>query len=519
MDTIFALATGTVKKSGVAIFRISGSQAGDILKEITGQNLPPARQVALMEIFTENRPNSIWGVSRETLDKGFGLFFPSPNSFTGEDVVELHVHGGNAVANAITKLLSEDISKPIRLAEAGEFTRRAFENGKMDLTEVEGLADLLHAETELQRRQALRQMEGSLGKIYQEWREILLKILAHTEAYIDFPDEEIPPHLQKEIQQKIKDLISEIENHLSEGHKGELLREGIRVAILGSPNAGKSSLLNVLSKREVAIVSEEAGTTRDIIEVQMDLGGYLVTLIDTAGLRETENSIEKEGIKRAKKALAESSLCLLLYDATDESEPQQTLSLIESENSLKNKDFLLVANKIDNLKSGQKQPHDHRHMTTSEGGDFNENAYEKQDEKTDFNEIYINAKSKIIKSNVTKKDPAFPTLLNSETEKFDENFCQISVKTNEGMADFLNLLQEKVIELSGFTETPTLTRTRHRIFLKQSMEALTRSLDASLIELQAEDLRVAMTALGRITGRVDVEDLLDVIFSDFCIGK
>ncbi|MHA1539580.1 MAG: tRNA uridine-5-carboxymethylaminomethyl(34) synthesis GTPase MnmE [Alphaproteobacteria bacterium] len=475
MDTIFALSTGTVKKSGVAVFRLSGPRSASVLAEIIDKNksFPAAREAALRKIY---RPSQLKGAREtasealhipEVIDQALVLFFPAPHSFTGEEVVELHVHGGRAIIHAITRLLSEEISEPLRIAEPGEFTRRAFENGKMDLTEVEGLADLLHAETDFQRRQALRQMEGALGNLYQEWRETLLNILAYTEAYIDFPDEDIPADLQKATRDKINALLTEIEKHLAEGHRGELLREGVRVAILGAPNAGKSSLLNALSKREVAIVSEEAGTTRDLIEVQMDLGGYLVTLIDTAGLRKTDNLIEKEGIKRAKKALSDAALCILLFDVNDEKEPAKTLALINDEKLLENKEILAVPNKIDALKKGKKQPNDHRHVTMPEGG----------------------------------------------------RICPISVKTGDGMADFLTLLEKKVEALSGFTETPSLTRTRHRIHLKESTAALTRSLDAPLLELQAEDLRIAMTAIGKITGRVDVEDLLDVIFSDFCIGK
>jgi tRNA modification GTPase len=335
------------------------------------------------------------------------------------------------------------------LAEAGEFTRRAFENGKLDLTEAEGLADLIDAETEAQRRQALRQMEGALGQLYGSWRGRLIRVLAYAEAEIDFADEELPGDLLRRLGPDIEVLASEIQSHLDDGRRGERLRDGVEVAIVGPPNVGKSSLLNRLAGRDAAIVSEEAGTTRDVLEVRLDLGGVPVTLADTAGLREAEGAIEKEGIRRGLAKALSADLRLVMVAA-------KRGGGVEGDFEMAQPGDLRIANKID------------------VGGGV-------------------------------------------------EGALPVSVLTGEGLDGLLAMLTERVTNLFGVSENPVITRARHREGLEACLQDLARALaglrEDRSGELVAEDLRLAARSLGRITGRVDVEDLLDVVFRDFCIGK
>ena len=291
-DTIAAQATAP-GRAGIAVIRISGPQAGSILDALSGGPRPSPRQATLTAF---KRPGD-----RELLDRGLALWFPAPHSFTGEDVAELHGHGGLAVVAA---LLAEITHFPgCRLAEPGEFTRRAFDNGKLDLTQVEGLADLVNAEAEAQRKQAMRQLDGALGLLYEGWRAELIGAMARIEAGIDFPDEDLPDDLLGRQRSALAALVDEIARHLADDHRGERLRDGFHIVILGAPNVGKSSLLNALARREAAIVSERAGTTRDVVEVHLDLGGYPVILADTAGLRHSGDSIESEGMRRALRAI------------------------------------------------------------------------------------------------------------------------------------------------------------------------------------------------------------------------
>jgi len=382
----------------------------------------------------------------EELDDGLALWFPAPHSVTGEDVVELHLHGSRAVLAAVMAGLSR---RGLRLAEPGEFTRRAFLNDKLDLTQAEAVADLAAAETEAQRRQALRQLDGHLGGVYRGWGERLLRLLAHLEAAIDFPDEDLPPEIEREVAEGTRALANEVESHLDDGHRGERLRDGIAVAILGPPNAGKSSILNQLARREAAITSPIAGTTRDVIEVAIDLAGYPVVLADTAGLRDSADVIEQEGLRRALKRAEEAELRLFVFDATRPEDAQGAAAW-------PGPDTLLVANKID-LASGRDAPPLAR---------------------------------------------AIP----------------VSALTGEGLPKLIAALSSRVARSYDGT-APVLTRARHRQALETALEGLRRSLAADLPELRAEDLRLAWRSLGRITGRVDVEDLLDVIFRDFCLGK
>jgi tRNA modification GTPase len=406
------------------------------LRALAGK-LPPAR-VARHVRFRD--PDS-----GEDLDDGLALWFPAPRSVTGEDVAELHLHGSRGVLAAVMAALGR---LGLRLAEPGEFTRRAFLNGKLDLTQAEAVADLAAAETEAQRRQALRQLDGRLGEIYRGWGERLLRLLAHLEAAIDFPDEELPAAIEAQVAEGSGRLTEEIDRHLADGHRGERLRDGIAVAIVGPPNAGKSSLLNQLARREAAITSPIAGTTRDVIEVSIDLAGYPVVLADTAGLRDSADIIEQEGLRRALKRAEEAELRLFVVDACRSEDASGAAAW-------PGPDTLLVANKID---------------------------------------------------------------LATDRDALPAGAIPVSALTGEGLPALIAALASR-IEQTYDIAAPVLTRARHREALETALAALQRSLTAGLPELRAEDLRLAWRSLGRITGRVDVEDLLDVIFADFCLGK
>jgi tRNA modification GTPase len=399
--------------------------------------LPPAR--------VARRTRFVDPASGERLDDGLVLWFPGPRSATGEDLAELHLHGSRAVLAAVMRVLSR---LGLRLAEPGEFTRRAFLNGKLDLLQAEGIADLAAAETEAQRRQALRQLDGELGGLYRGWCHRLTRILAHLEAAIDFPDEDLPPEIEDRILGETEVLITEIGHHLADGRRGERLRDGIMVTILGPPNAGKSSLLNRIARREAAITSPIAGTTRDIVEVAIDLAGFPVVLADTAGLRESEDVVEQEGLRRALRRAEEAEIRLFVFDARSPAEAGGA-------SAWPGLDTILVANKTD--------------LVTPRDDDPN---------------------------------PALP----------------ISALTGEGIDALLSALGARVAQ-NFRIEAPVLTRARHRQALEEAVTSLRRALAAPLPELRAEDLRLALRRLGHITGTVDIEDLLDVIFRDFCIGK
>lgn len=383
-------------------------------------------------------------VSGDDIDDCIALWFPEPHSATGENICEFQIHGSRAVLSALIAAL---VRMGLRLADPGEFTRRAFLNGKLDLTQAEAIADLVAAETETQRRQALRQLGGALGDLYRGWGARLLRLLAHLEAAIDFPDEDLPAEIEHEVAVETTSLAGEMDAHLADHRRGERLRDGITVAIVGPPNAGKSSLLNQLARREAAITSPIAGTTRDVIEVAIDLAGYLVVLADTAGLRDSADQIEQEGLRRALARAEAAELRLFVFDAR---QPQDA----ERASAWPGPSTLLVANKID---------------------------------------LAPNA-------------------------SLPSGALGVSALTGAGIAALTGALVQRIAS-DYDTAAPPLTRARHREALESAREALRRSLDAGLPELRAEDLRLAWRSLGRITGQTDVEDLLDVIFADFCIGK
>lgn len=326
-DTIFALASGG-GRTAVAVLRISGEKSGALLDALCGRR-PPPRRASLRRVRD---------ASGETLDQALALWLPGPGTYTGEDSAELHLHGGPAVIEAVAEAL---IAAGARPAEAGEFTRRAFFNGRMDLTAAEAVADLVEAESAEQRRQALRQMEGALGALYEDWSQRLMRVLAQQEALIDFPDEDLPADVARLLATEMATLAAEIAAHLNDNRRGERTREGLRIAIIGPPNVGKSSLINRLLARDVAIVSDLPGTTRDALEARLVLGGMVMTVIDTAGLRETEDRIEAEGVRRARARAAEADIVLAMHDA---SQPEAVLDAAAMPHA---GEVILVANKLD----------------------------------------------------------------------------------------------------------------------------------------------------------------------------
>lgn len=457
MDTIFAIATAPVK-AGVAVIRVSGAKAGEALAALTGKPLPAPRVARLAKLYNPE--------NNELIDEALVLWFKAPASFTGEDVAELHVHGGRAVINETLSCLGK--IKGLRTAEPGEFSRRAFENGKMDLTEAEGLADLIDAETKAQAKMALRQKQGELGRLYENWREEVLLTLANIEAYIDFPDEEIPENVVGRIEETVAGLIASISHHLNDNKRGERLRAGLSVAIIGAPNAGKSSLVNLLAQRDVAIVSAHAGTTRDIIEVHLDLGGYPVIIADTAGIREGAGEIEAEGIKRAIARAEDADLRIVVVDASEVGEGLWAKRKGKEDGAIfplplalgpEDKNTIIVFNKIDI--TGEKN---------------------------------------------------LPEICGIKP-------IAASFKSGSGIEEILSAIRSFAEENLGSSSDPVITRERHRALLQETLASLQGFSLGKDIELAAEDLRCAGTSIGRITGRIDVEEILGKIFSSFCIGK
>ena len=430
LSTIVALASGP-GPAGVSIIRLSGPACTNVAQRLTG-GIPEPRRAKLARVVDLNS---------EPIDHALVLFFPKPNSFTGEDVLELQVHGGRAVVrDTIEACLGVT---DVRLAEAGEFSRRAFMNGKMDLTAAEGLADLVEAETAAQRRQALRQMDGELADEMGRWRDAVIDCLADAEGDIDFPDEDLPPGLSDRARSRIHALKERLESFLNESQRAERVRTGFQVAIVGKPNAGKSSLINQLARRDAAIVSPIPGTTRDIVEVRLILGGMVILISDTAGLRDSEDLIEAEGVRRARQRAKEADLRLALVTSHDDkSEFDGDLWLLGQADRLAWAD----------ARAGE--------------------------------------------------------------------LCVSSV-TRLGLDELESILTQRAQADLGKFEAAPLTRLRHHEAVREGVAALDRALTASVHapELVAEDLRLAARALGRVTGRVDMEDVLDRLFSQFCVGK
>ncbi|XP_022353930.1 tRNA modification GTPase GTPBP3, mitochondrial isoform X3 [Enhydra lutris kenyoni] len=437
--TIFALSSGQ-GRCGIAVIRTSGPASGHALRSLTApRDLPPARS-ACLRLLSHPR-------SGEPLDRALVLWFPGPQSFTGEDCVEFHVHGGPAVVSGVLQALG---SVPgLRPAEAGEFTRRAFAHGKLSLTEVEGLADLIHAETEAQRRQALRQLDGELGHLCHGWAKTLTKALAHVEAYIDFgEDDNLEEGVLEQADSQVRELELALSAHLRDARRGQRLRSGAHVVVAGPPNAGKSSLVNLLSRKPVSIVSPEPGTTRDVLEIPVDLAGFPALLSDTAGLREGVGPVEQEGVRRARES------CNFLDTVVA---PAGAGSPNESSRRL-----LLVLNKSDLLPPGGPDP-----------------------------------------------SPNLPPHL------------LLSCLTGEGLDDLLEALRKELAEVCGDPSTgpPLLTRARHQHHLQGCLDALGHYRQTKDLALAAEALRLARGHLGRITGGGSTEEILDIIFRDFCVGK
>jgi len=435
LPTIYALASGR-PPSAIAIVRVSGPRAAAALETLCGR-LPNPR---LATLTTLTSPDT------GPIDQAVALWFPAPNSATGEDVAEFQLHGGRAVIAALFAGLGK--IEGLRPAEPGEFTRRAFENGKLDLTEAEGLDDLIHADTDRQRRQALHQLQGLLGHRAQDWRKQIIEAMALIEAGIDFSDEgDVSAELMAPALRRVDSLKNEIKETLAASAQSERLREGLQVAIAGPPNAGKSTLLNRLARREAAIVSPHAGTTRDVIEVHLDLDGYPVTLIDTAGLRETSDPVEQEGVRRARARAESADLVLWMHDAGDDVPPPLADGA----------PLWMIRNKIDLVSAPIKR----------------------------------------------------------------EGRFAISAATGEGVDELVGALVEFAQNYFGGGEAALVTRARHRVLLRETVEPLERASQRAGEgdEIVAEELRIAIHMLGRLLGRVDVEEILDSIFREFCIGK
>ena len=605
-DTIFALSSGPLTKTGVAVIRISGPDAKLCLEELLDskgsinaakkpQSFPETRRASLRYLYCPK--------THDILDHALVLWFPGPRSFTGEDIVELHCHGGRAVILGVFGALEhlDDVvigennrnqlaadsgggggtrrGKGIRPADRGEFTRRAFDNGRMDLTEVEGLADLLAADTSEQRKQALRQMDGYLRQYFERWREELLSCLAHTEAVIDFGDDDreddVNDSAMYALIPRVRVLREELRSHLQDGRKGELVRDGVKIALAGPPNAGKSSLMNALARRPAAIVSPIAGTTRDVVEVRMDLGGIPCIISDTAGLRvDSVDPIEQEGIKRAKSAFKEAQIKLFVGDASDERslrDAEQMLDTLLQElkkeedqdddyadddgedgeegvnvwgaNSEDGEDTFITMNDPLSTRQGTG-----RGVGTGTRLSSTRTPYRvltvlnKADLTTTTTTVTTTATTTTITTTLPTTTPTSSSSSSSFSGDPSKGSYVISCATGVGMGELETAITNSIRSLledggggggggglSGAEggrergmnmEGVLITRERHRRHLKQCVEHLDAFLSSRLpMDAAAEELRLAMLELGRVTGRVDVEELLDIIFRDFCIGK
>ncbi len=438
-NTIYALST-VFGKSGVAVIRISGDKVLEVVSGIT--NIKTETIKPRFAYFT----NIINPKTKEVLDKSLVVYFKAPHSFTGEDILEIQCHGSKAVLNSVLNVLS--LVDGVRLAEPGEFSKRAFYNNKMDLTEAEGLADLIDAETSEQQKYALRQLSGGLKNLYTSWRQDLVRILSYLEAFIDFPEEDIPSDLSNDILNIVFKVKNDITLHLKGNNVNERLRSGFRIVITGAPNAGKSSLINTLVKRNAVIVSDIEGTTRDAIDINLDISGYPVIITDTAGIRDTQNPIEQQGVEIAKEKVSNADIVINLYDASNP----------KIDEFITNQKVIYVANKIDKLSSEQ-------------------------------------------------------------LNKIPQNHLKISAKYNQGVDNLVANILDIIKENFANQTSPLITRTRYREALNECLVYLDEfSLDKE-IELSTEDIRLACRSIGKITGHVEVDEILDNIFGSFCIGK
>ena len=432
--TIFALSTAS-GVAGLAVVRVSGHLALTALKTISCKSHFDPNVLTRTSFYDSKNGNLI--------DRGLAVYFAKPKSFTGEDVVEFHIHGGRATVDLLLKTLTG--INQLRLAEPGEFSKRAFINNKMDLTAIEAMGDLINAQTELQHNQALSQMDGSLNKLYLSWRKSLIELVAYLEADIDFAEEDIPDDVLKNINEKIEKLLVEMNEHINQRNQGEILRDGYRVAIVGTPNVGKSSLINLLANRDVAIVSDREGTTRDALEVRLNIAGFPVVFTDTAGLRQTSDEIEKKGIEITQKKIDEANLVIELFD-------DPTKLNFHDER-------LTILNKCD--------------------------------------------------------------LHNKENKTYDR-VINISVSTGDGIDHLIKQISDKVSNNFGSYSDTIPTKTRYILGVQNSIQSLLNAKTIDLknnSELMVEELRLAIQEIGKITGHVDVEEYLEVIFKDFCIGK
>ncbi|KAJ6644834.1 tRNA modification GTPase MnmE [Pseudolycoriella hygida] len=458
METIFAQSSKP-GKAGVAIFRISGPKSLQALKCLLADNdnLEFIPRTMYYKKLTDPK-------NGELIDNALICYFQAPSSFTGEDVVEIYAHGSIAIASLLSRVLLNIAD--VRLAEPGEFTRRAFLNGKFDLTAAEGVADLIEAETIWQHRQAVRQCGGELEELYNNWKNSLLTIISLLEAYIDFPDEDIPQEVLEEVVSTHQHLKDTIIKHLSDNRRGELLRSGIKLAILGAPNVGKSSLVNFLMQRDIAIVSNIAGTTRDIIEGHLDIAGYPIILQDTAGIRASSDLVELEGINRAINTAKIADIKIIMLDAVEILQSPSYLSELDSIIKLIDKDTIILLNKIDLL------------------------------------------------SNRGKLDSLISQLI-----PLSNNYLKISIKENIGLNELLKNIENIAHNIAGLTETPHITRQRQRAHIEKALEYLENFNIENDLVLATEDVRMVIRSLSNITGKITVEEVLAKIFSNFCIGK
>jgi tRNA modification GTPase len=435
-DTIFALATAP-GRSAVAVVRISGDVSRETISRLAGGRAPSPRRASLRALTHQDTK----------IDEALVLWFPGPHSYTGEDSGEFHLHGGVAVVEALQRAL---IDLGLRPAEPGEFTRRAFENGKLDLAQAEGVADLIDAQTRGQARQALAQVDGALSARHEAWRSRLIEALAMLEANVDFPDEALPDNVAALALPPLRSLMDELQRAVEAADRGQRVRDGYRIALIGAPNAGKSSLLNALVEREAAIVTAIAGTTRDVVEVPLDIAGYRVLLADTAGIRQANDEIEAEGVRRARAWADQADLRLCVVDSSTSDEAwREAMELVRP------------------------------------------------------NDIVVLSKSDLAAANDW------------------DGASRVSTVSGAGLAALVADIESKVVDALAGTDFPAATRARHAQLLRQALSHLERAASAlhGSPELAAEDVRLAARALGRVTGRIDPEDVLEQVFAKFCIGK